>query len=137
MGTNRVAGVWSDRGEVGMISLVHIGLPLSAPWVPAEECEKIATRVAAIQRKMEVAGYRYDVMHASPDTGLTAFRQRLRTVPCDGVIIGGGVASDPRLADFKEQIVSVVRDEAPAAKVLEFDHALDVQVLVERAFGVA
>jgi molybdopterin biosynthesis enzyme len=118
-----------------MISVVHIGLPLVPPWVPIGECEKIASRLIGIRQRMEAAGYRYEVMHASPESGLAELRKRLQSDPCDAVLIGGGVAADEKLAVFKQQIIDVTRDEAPGAKVLEFDHALDVQTLLERAFA--
>jgi DNA-binding LacI/PurR family transcriptional regulator len=120
-----------------MISVLHIGLPLEPPWLTAAECEEIAARLAGIQRRMQAAGYRYLVGHASPDQGLANFRELLRTEPWDAVLVGGGVSGDPKLAAFKREIVDAVRDEAPQAKVLEFDHAIDVHVLVGRAFGIA
>ncbi len=119
-----------------MISVLHVGLPLLPPWLTAEEGKKIATRLANIRQNMKAAGYRYDVMHASPDGGLTEFRERLRTERIDAIVIGGGVVGDPKLAEFKQQIIDVAREEAPVAKVLEFDHALEVPVLVGRAFGM-
>jgi len=117
-----------------MISVVHIGLPLIPPWVPAEECDKIASRLTDIRQRMEAAGYRYEVMHASPETGLAELRNRLQRGPCDAVLIGGGVAADENLAAFRQQIIDVTRDEAPGTKVLEFDHTVDVQTLLEQAF---
>ncbi len=120
-----------------MISVLHIGLPLMPPWLTAEESEKIGARLAGIRREMEAAGYRYDVLHASPEGGLAEFRKRLQTEPINAVLIGGGVAGDPKLAAFKQQIVDATRNEAPEAKLLEFDHALEVSVLVGRAFGVS
>jgi hypothetical protein len=119
------------------ISILHIGLPFEPPWLSAAEAAKIAARLAGIKRAMEAAGYRYVVAHASPDHGLASFRERLRAEPWDAVLIGGGVCGDPKLAGFKQQIVDAVKDETPQAKVLEFDHALDVQVLIGRAFGIA
>ena len=118
-----------------MFSVVHIGLPLEPPWVSVEGCEEIASRLIGIRRKMEAAGYRYEVMHASPDGGLAEFRERLQSDPCDAVLIGGGVVADERFAVFKQQIIDVTRDAAPRAKLLEFDHAVDVQTLVERALA--
>ncbi len=85
---------------------------------------------------MNEAGYHYEVLHASPAGGLNEFRARLRAERIDAVLIGGGVANDPKLAAFKQQIVVATREEAPEAKVLEFDHALEVPVLVGRAFGM-
>jgi hypothetical protein len=117
-----------------MVSVLHIGLPLGPPWLTQEDGEKIAARLAGIRQQMEAAGFRYDVVHASPDTGLTEFRERLRAERVDAVLIGGGVAGDPKLASFKREIIGAAREVAPQAKVLEFDHALEVPVLVGRAF---
>lgn len=118
-----------------MISVLHIGLPLLPPWLSAEDAQKIAARLISIRQKMEAAGYRYDVLHASPDGGLTEFRKRLQAERIDAVLIGGGLLGDQRLQSFKQQIINAARDEAPEAKVLEFDHTLEVPVLVGRAFG--
>lgn len=119
-----------------MISVLHIGLPLQPPWLTPEEGEQIAARLAAIRLQMEQAGYQYAVLHASPDGGLAEFRRYLRTQRVDAVLIGGGVAGDPKLAEFKQQIVDATCDEAPHARVLDFDHSLEVPVLVGRAFGI-
>ncbi|WP_263383436.1 hypothetical protein [Granulicella arctica] len=116
-----------------MASVLHIGLPLAPPWLTAEESLKIAARLTDIAQRMETAGYRYAVMHASPDIGLNEFRARLREVPYDAIVIGGGVAADPQLSAFKRQVMDVVTQEAPDAKVLEFDHSIDIQILVDRA----
>ena len=51
---------------------------------------------------------------------------RLRSAPCDAVLIGGGVGYDEKLAGLKQQIIPVTKDEAPGVKVLHFDHAVDV-----------
>jgi hypothetical protein len=84
---------------------------------------------------MEALGYRYQVMHVSPESGLAELRMRLKSDPCNAVLIGGGVAANEKFALFKQQIIDVTRAEAPTAKVLEFDHAVDVQTLLERAFA--
>jgi hypothetical protein len=118
-----------------MISVLHLGLPLAPPWLTQEDGGEIAARIRDIRQQMEVAGFQYDVLHASPDTGLTGFRERLQAEPVDAVLIGGGVAGDPTLASFKMQIIDAALGEAPQAQILEFDHALKVPVLVGRAFG--
>ena len=119
-----------------MISVLHIGLPLVPPWLTVEEGRKIQARLMDIRQKMETEGYRYAVLHASPEGGLAEFRERLRIESIDAVLIGGGVAGDPKLAGFKQQIIDAAREEAPEAKVLEFDHATEVPLLVGRAFGI-
>jgi DNA-binding LacI/PurR family transcriptional regulator len=72
-----------------MVSILHIGFPLAPPLLTADESEKIAARLTGIRQRMEEAGYRYVVMHASPQGGLEDFRSWLRTEPCDVVLIGG------------------------------------------------
>lgn len=117
-----------------MTSVLHIGLPLAPPWLTTDESAKIAARLTGIRQRMEAAGYRYVVMHASPDDGLNEFRTRLRNETYDAVVIGGGVAADPKLSAFKQQLINAVMENAPHAKVLEFDHSVDVEILVRRAF---
>src|SRR4051794_23906131 len=102
------------------LSVLHIGLPLEPPWLCAAESKEVGALLAGIQERMEAAGYRYLVGHASPDHGLASFREQLRTEPWDAVLIGGGLSGNPKLAAFKQQIVDAVHDEAPQAKVLEF-----------------
>ena len=85
------------------VSIFHIELPLDHPSIPVEERPKIAKRLSDLQERMTRAGYQYEIIHASPDTGLDAFKHQLRTQPCDGVLIGGGVVSDPVMSHFMEQ----------------------------------
>ena len=53
---------------------------------------------------MTRAGYRYEIVHASPETGLDGFKLQWNR-PCDGVLIGGGVVGDPAMSYFMEQII--------------------------------
>ncbi len=116
-----------------MASVLHIGLPLAPPWLTPEEGVEIAARLTDIKNRMEAAGYRYTVIHASPLEGLGEFRLQLRKEPLDAVVIGGGVVGNPELSAFKQQIFHVVTEEVPHAKVLEFDHSVDIELLVSRA----
>jgi hypothetical protein len=114
------------------ISIFHIGLPLDHPLIPAEERPKITKRLADLRQRMRDAGYNYEIVHASPKTGLDAFRQLLRTHPCDGVLIGGGVVSDPAMSYFMEQIVNTTHEIAPKAKIMFHSHSVDVLTTIER-----
>jgi hypothetical protein len=117
------------------VSILHIGLPLDHPSIPGEERPKIAKRLGDLQERMTRAGYNYEIIHASPETGLNAFKHRLRMQPCDGVLIGGGVVGDPAMSHFMEQIIDVTHDLAPKAKIMFHNHSVDVRVIVERWFG--
>jgi hypothetical protein len=83
---------------------------------------------------MTAAGYRYQILHASPETGLESFKHQLRTQPCDGVLIGGGVVGNPALSHFMEQIIDATHAVAPKAKIMFHNHSVDVRATVERWF---
>jgi len=117
------------------ISIFHIGLPLDHLLIPVDERPKIAKRLSALRERMTSAGYKYEIIHASPETGLDAFKHQLRTLPCDGVLIGGGVAGDPSLSYFMEQIIDVTHEVVPKAKIMFYNHSVDVQEILERWFG--
>ena len=116
------------------VSIFHIGLPLDHPSIPAEERPKIAKRLTDLRERMTRAGYNYEIIHASPETGLKAFKHQLRTQPCDGVLIGGAVAGDPAMSYFMEQIIDATHEVAPKAKIMFFNHSSDVRTTVERWF---
>jgi hypothetical protein len=50
------------------------------------------------------------------------------------VLIGGGVVGNPELSYFLEQIIDVAHEEAPQAKIMFFNHSVDVPTTVERWF---
>jgi hypothetical protein len=102
--------------------------------IPAEERPKVVKRLADLQERMRGAGYNYEIVYASPETGLEGFKHQLRTQPCDGVLVGGGVASDPAMSYFMEQIIDVTHEVAPKAKIMFFNHSTDVREIVERWF---
>lgn len=117
------------------ISIFHIGLPLDHPLIPVEERPKIAKRLTDLRERMTRAGYQYEIIHASPEAGLDGFKDQLRTQPPDGVLIGGGVAGNPALSYFLEQIIDATHQVAPKAKIMFYNHSVDVRTIVERWFG--
>ena len=116
------------------VAIFHIGLPLDHPSIPAEDRPNLTKRLADLQQKMRAAGYVYEIIHASPESGLEAFRNQLRTQPCQGVLIGGGVLGNPTLTYFMEQIIDATHELAPQAKIMFFSHSVDVRTTVERWF---
>lgn len=114
------------------ISIFHVGLPLDHPSIPVEDRPKLVKRLSDLQESMKAAGYNYEIIGYSPEGGLDGFRHRLRTEPCDGVLIGGGVVSNPDMSHFFEQIVDAVHEAAPRAKVMFHSHSVDVQTTIER-----
>jgi hypothetical protein len=116
------------------VSIFHIGLPMDHPSIPAEERPKVTRRLRDLQETMRAAGYNYEIVYSSPEGGLEGFKDRLRTQPCDGVLIGGGVASDPEMTYFMEQIIDAAHEAAPQAKIMFYNHSVDVRATVERWF---
>jgi hypothetical protein len=116
------------------VSIFHIGLPLDHPSIPVEERPKIMKRLSDLQERMTRAGYKYEIIHASPETGLDGFKHQLRMQSCDGVLIGGGVVGAPAMSYFMEQIVDATHQTAPEAKIMFYNHSDDVRAIVERWF---
>jgi hypothetical protein len=116
------------------VSIFHIGLPLDHALIPVEERPKIEKRLRDLRERMMGVGYRYEIVHASPETGLEEFKRRLETEPCDAVLIGGGVAGNEAMSYFMEQIIDVAHEAAPRAKILFYNHSDDVRTTVERWF---
>lgn len=117
------------------LSIFHIGLSLDHPLIPVEERTKIRERLRDLQERMTRAGYNYEIIQVSPETGLDGFKLQLETQTCDGVLIGGGVAGNESMSYFMEQIIDVTHERAPKAKIMFYSHSVDVRVIVERWFG--
>ena len=117
------------------VSIIHIGLPLDHPSIPVEDRPKITKRLSDLQERMTLAGYQYEISHASPETGLEGFKYQLKTQAPDGVLIGGAVAGDPAMSYFMEQIIDATHQVAPRAKIMFYNHSVDVRAIVERWFG--
>ena len=99
------------------LSIFHIGLPLDHPSIPVEERPKIAKRLSDLKERMTRAGYKYEITHASPETGLDGFKHQLRTQRCDGVLIGGAVVGDPAMSYFMEQIIDATHEVVPKRRL--------------------
>lgn len=117
------------------VSIFHIGLSLDHPLIPVAERPKIEKRLRDLQERMTRAGYKYEIIQATPETGLDDFKHKLQTQPCDGVLIGGGVAGNEAMSYFMEQIINATHEAAPKAKIMFYNHSVDVRTIVERWFG--
>jgi hypothetical protein len=118
-----------------MVAIFHIGLSLDHPLIPVGERPKIKRRLRDQQERMTRAGYKYEIIQATPEAGLGEFKQQLKTQPCDGVLIGGGVVGNEAMSYFMEQIIDATHELAPNAKIMFYNHSVDVRTIVERWFG--
>lgn len=117
--------------------IIHIGFPLDHPEIPVDDRPIIAKRLADLTERMRSLGYVYEIHHASPETGLADFAQRLKSAPCHAVLIGGGVAGNPAMSYFMEQIIDVAHTHAPQAKILFYNHIDTPEVIVGRWLPVS
>ena len=117
------------------VSIFHIGLSLDHPLIPVEERTRIKERLRDLQERMKRAGYRYEIIQASPETSLDGFKHQLENQRCDGVFIGGGVVGNESMSYFMEQTIDVTHKLAPKAKIIFYNHSVDVRAIVERWFG--
>jgi hypothetical protein len=117
------------------VSIFHVGLSLEHPLVPAEDRPRIKEKLRDLQEQMMRSGYKYELIQASPEAGLNAFKRQLETQPCDGVLIGGGVFGNESMSYFMEQIIDVTHEVVPKAKIMFYNHSVDVLVVVDRWFG--
>jgi hypothetical protein len=117
------------------VSIFHIGLSLDHPLIPAGQGPEIEQRLRDLQERMTRAGYKYEIIQASPETGLDDFRHKLRTQAPDGVLIGGGLIHIEPLSYFMEQIIDATHEVAPKAKIMFFNHSVGLPAIVERWFG--
>ena len=118
------------------VSIFHIGLTLDHPFIPVEERPKIERRLQDLHEQMTLAGYKYEIIQASPETGLDGFKEKLKTHPCDGVLIGGGVVGNEAMSYFMEQIINTTHEVAPKAKIMFYNHSVEVRAIVERWFPI-
>jgi hypothetical protein len=117
------------------VSIFHIGLSLDHPLIPVEDRPKIKRRLRDLQERMTRAGYKYEIIQTTPETGLDGLKLKLKTQPCDGVLIGGGIAGNETMLYFMEQIIDATHEVAPRAKIMFYNHSLDVRAIVGRWCG--
>jgi hypothetical protein len=119
------------------VEIVHIGFPLDHPLIPVDDRPILAARLSELVEQMHGLGYGYEIHHASPETGLAAFAKRLQFAPCHAVLIGGGVAGNPAMSYFMEQIIDTAHTHAPQAKILFYNHIDEPDVIVGRWFPLS
>jgi hypothetical protein len=116
------------------IFIFHVGLPLDHPSIPVADRPELTKRLADLREKMIADGFNYEFIHCSPEKGLEHFKHQLKTKPCDGVLIGGGVVGNPDLTYFLEQIVNTAHELVPHVKIMFFSHSTPVRETIDRWF---
>jgi hypothetical protein len=53
------------------VSIFHVELPLDHPAIPVDDRPRIAKRWSDLRQRMTNAGYRYEIIHASPRAAWT------------------------------------------------------------------
>ncbi len=109
-------------------SIMLIGVPVANKKAvmqggkepPAELIAMVRSQLEALPDQMRAVGVDYQVFYVAPDEadGLTRLRDALKEKSFDGVVIGNGVRSNMPLTGWMEQIIDVVREGAPNAKLM-------------------
>jgi hypothetical protein len=80
--------------------------------------EKVLAGVAADHARIRALGYELDACFLDPDgTARPSLRDRLTSNPYDAVIIGAGVRTRPDAVAILEDLIQLIRDVAPRARI--------------------
>ena len=115
-------------------TVLLIGLPKDHPVVP----DHVRAQLDALEGQMQQKGVKFQLVGTMPDESADKLRQVLSSyrTPVDAVVIGNGFrSSSERMVQF-EQLVNVVRECAPAAKLLFNKTPADTIDAVRRWFPI-
>ncbi|KAL3161174.1 hypothetical protein ABBQ38_009543 [Trebouxia sp. C0009 RCD-2024] len=113
-------------------TIVTIGPGIDSPEVP----EHIKAQLKELDGQMRGLGVNYQIVHAKPEECVEKLRQVLSGSQVDGVVIGNGYRSASKFTVVFEQLVNVVRECAPSAKLLFNTTPADTVDAVRRWFPV-
>lgn len=114
--------------------IVLIGLPRDAPNIPPF----VKAQLNALEEQMRQMGIHFELVGATPSECVDKLKQVLSgyTNSVDGVVIGNGFRSSANLTVQFEQLVNVVRERAPTAKLLFNTTPADTMDTIRRWFPV-
>ena len=114
--------------------IVLMGLPRNAPNIP----QFVKAELIALEEQMRQKGINFELVGASPDTCVDKLKQVLSSHnnTVDGVVIGNGFRSSGELTVQFEQLVNVVRERAPTAKLLFNTTPADTMDAIRRYFPI-
>ena len=114
--------------------IVLIGLPRNAPNVP----QFVKAQLTALEEQMRQQGVNFELVGATPDECVDKLKQVLsgHSNRVDGVVIGNGFRSSGELTVQFEQLVNLVRERAPSAKLLFNTTPADTIDAVRRWFPI-
>ena len=109
-------------------TIMLIGLPPtddsavldSASAPPPEVRAMITEQLEALPEQMRAVGVEFMFFDITPQesAGLDRLRDALRAKPFDGVVIGNGIRSNMPLTPWLEQLVDVIHETSPRAKLM-------------------
>lgn len=114
--------------------IVLIGLPRNAPNVP----QFVKAGLNALEEQLRQTSIKFELVGAAPDECVDKLKQVLSSHnnTVDGVVIGNGIRSSGELTVQFEQLVNVVRERAPAAKLLFNTTPADTIDAIKRWFPI-
>ena len=100
-------------------AVLMVGLPWNHHTITSRfDANAIRVNLEQTEASMNDAGYDFKPCYIGPEQGMTPLIDELSLKRWDGVVIGFGVRGNSDLTVFFEQIVNVVREHAPTAKLL-------------------
>ncbi|MFF0609687.1 hypothetical protein ACFYUD_13540 [Nocardia tengchongensis] len=73
--------------------------------------------IAAEDERIRALGYAVERCHITPDTDLRVVRERLTSNRWDAVLIGAGLRTRPQALLLFEQVINLVHELAPGARI--------------------
>ncbi|KAL3161175.1 hypothetical protein ABBQ38_009544 [Trebouxia sp. C0009 RCD-2024] len=113
-------------------TILMIGLPIDSAVVP----EHIKAQLNALDGQMRGLGVNYQFVGAEPEECVEKLRRVLSGSKVDGVVVGNGYRSVSKFTVEFEQLVNIVRECAPTAKLLFNTTPADTIDAVKRWFPV-
>ncbi|KAL3135873.1 hypothetical protein ABBQ32_007429 [Trebouxia sp. C0010 RCD-2024] len=113
-------------------SILMVGLPIDSAVVP----EHIKAELNEVGEEMRRQGVKYQFVGAGPQECVDKLRRALSDSKVDGVVIGNGYRSVSKFTVEFEQLVNIVRECAPSAKLLFNTTPADTIDAVRRWFPV-
>lgn len=98
-------------------SVVLIGLPPKHDLVPRDLNFGVAEALENVVSQMAQAGIDYEFIGVTPEEGVADLGRKLQARHRDVVVIGNGIRREMDLTPFMEQIIDVIRQSVPQAKL--------------------
>ncbi|WP_040809884.1 hypothetical protein [Nocardia concava] len=109
----------STAQQVLVVGFDPNSVDFSTPEMVAAQltAEVVLAGIAAEDERIRELGYAVERCHITPDTDLQVVRERLTSNKWDAVLIGAGLRTRPQALLLFEQVLNLVHELAPGARI--------------------